>query len=196
MIENKYPTCSDHPYAGFRLENQWGRCVCPKCGKSIGWVKPTDPYLLERPACPDCGQTGNVHLLRTVQINGNSLVKWHCETCEKFASQALPHARVLHYFSYLRQRYPERNIPTSIDDIQTAIDFREGEPCYICGAVRGTEFHHFLPQTFRHNPRVAPNWETWQTCGVRLCRPCHELWHELVAPMALLAGVSNGANHA
>lgn len=196
MTQSEYPSCPEHPNSGFRLENQWGKCVCPKCKKHIGWVKPLDKSLLERPACSTCEQTGSVHLMRTIQINGNSLVKWHCEKCEKFVSQSLPHPMVLHYLAYLRQRYPEKAVPSTIEEIGTRYDYREGEPCYICGAIKGTEFHHFFPQTFRHDPRVAPNWDRWATCGVRLCRPCHELWHELVAPMDLLASaVPNGALH-
>lgn len=192
MQSAEYPSCQDHPYAGFRLENQWGRCVCPKCQKHIGWVKPLDKFLLDRPTCSTCEQTGSVHLIRNVQINGNSLVKWHCETCDKFVSQSLPHPRVLHYLAYLRQRYPERSIPSTIEEINTRNDYRESDPCFVCGATKGTEYHHFLPQTFRHDPRVAPNWEQWAACGVRLCRDCHELWHELVAPMDLLASATQG----
>lgn len=197
MSSTDYPNCPNHPYAGFRLENQWGRCVCPKCSEHIGWIEPLDKTLLARPACKVCRQTGSVHLMRTIQINGSSLIYWHCETCEKYASQPLPHQRVLHFLAYLRQRWPERNIPSTIDEIRTRYDYREDEPCFVCGSIQGTEFHHFLPQAFRHDPRVSPNWERWSTCGVRLCRSCHELWHELVAPMDLLASATeNGASHA
>lgn len=186
--KNDYPVCPEHPYSGFRLETNWGRCLCAKCKKHIGWVDPIDATLLIRPACPACGQTGSVHLMRTIQVNGKSLVYWHCEGCDKFASQPLPHASVLRLLEYLHYRWPERNIPTAIDEIRTRHDYRDGEPCFICGTTQGTEFNHFLPQTFRHDPRVAPNWERWNRCGVNLCRDCHELWHELVAPMAMLAG--------
>lgn len=200
MNSNKdYPVCKEHPYSGFRLENKWGKCACAKCGKHIGWVDPTDINLkyalklMRRPECPKCGQTGSVHLMRTIQINGNNLVKWHCEACEKFASNPLPHEAVLIYLEYLRQCLPERReIPSTIEEISTKRDYRTGEPCLICGSMQGTEFHHFLPRVFRHDPRVAPHWETWQTCGVNLCRDCHELWHELVAPMALLASAGVG----
>jgi len=193
MMKNKFPACSEHPYAGLRLENTWGKCLCPKCHKHIGWVDPNDATLIARPACSNCGQTGSVHLMRTIQVNGKSLVYWHCEACDKFASQPLPHASVLRLLEYLRYRWPERAIPASIDEIRTRHDYREGEPCFACGETVGTEYHHFLPQAFRHDPRVAPNWERWERCGVNLCRPCHELWHELVAPMSLLAG--RGAQH-
>lgn len=193
MIGEQYPSCPKHRFAGFRLENQWGYCVCPKCEAHIGWVAPTDPFLLQRPTCADCGQTGSVHLMRTVQINGNSLVYWHCEACGKYASQPLPHARVLHYFKFLQYRFPERAIPASIEDIRTRIDYRADEPCYVCGCVKGTEYHHFLPRVFRTDPRIEPNWERWNSCGVRLCRDCHELWHQLIAPMDLLASAKEMA---
>lgn len=192
MIGEQYPSCPKHRFAGFKLKDRWGCCVCPKCGDHIGWVAPTDGFLLERPTCSGCEQTGSVHLMRTVQINGNSLVYWHCEACEKFASHPLPHARVLHYLEFLRYRFPERNIPSSIDEIRTRVDNRAQEPCYVCGCTSGTEYHHFMPQVFRHDARVAIHWQQWASCGVRLCRDCHELWHELVAPMALLAN-ANGA---
>lgn len=183
-----YPNCPQHPFAGFRLENTWGRCLCPKCNQPIGWVDPTDTTLLQRPACRHCEQTGSVHLMRTVQVNGNSLVYWHCESCDKFASQPLPHASVLHLLDYLHYRWPDRVIPATIDEIRTRHDYRQSEPCFVCGSTGGTEFHHFLPRTFRSDSRVSPNWERWNRCGVNLCRSCHELWHELVAPMSLLAG--------
>lgn len=198
MTTKQYPSCPRHPYAGFRLLHKWGGCECPKCHRFIGFVEPTDPPLLVRPACPTCGQTGSVHLMRTVQVNGKSLVYWHCEACDKFASQPLPHDRVRQYLEFLRYRLPDRgDLPTDIDGIRTRYDYRESEPCFVCGSTAGTEYHHFLPATFRRDPRVAPNWSQWDLCGVRLCRPCHELWHELVAPMALLAGAAtNGVDHA
>lgn len=185
------PSCPKHPYAGFRTIDKWGRCICPKCEDEIGWVKPVGFYLLERPACSKCEQTGSVHLMRTVQINGNSLVYWHCKDCDKFVTQALPHKAVLDYLEYLRVRMPHRtDIPSTIDGIRTKYDYRDGEPCYICGRTDGTEYHHFMPSVFRHDPRVAPHWNQWNECGVRLCREHHELWHNLVAPMAMLAGVA------
>lgn len=195
MAAKEYPKCKEHPYAGFVLDDKWGRCLCPKCKKQIGWVDPTDPSLLTRPACPVCGQTGSVHLMRTIQVNGKSLVYWHCEPCDKFASQPLPHASVLHMLEYLRYRWPGQSFPDTIEGIRTRHDYREDEPCFVCGCTKGTEWHHFLPQTFRHDPRVAPNWDKWNLCGINLCRPCHELWHELIAPMSLLASATQKEVH-
>jgi len=105
---------------------------------------------------------------------------------------------VTNYLDFLRYLFPDRtDIPVLIVDIHTRYDYRESEPCFICGSTQGTEYHHFLPATFRNDPRIAPNWEQWDKCGIRLCRPCHELWHELIAPMSVLAGAAtNGANHA
>lgn len=186
-------SCPHHPYAGYRLAHHWGRCECPKCGQFIGWVKPADPLLLERPACAHCGQTDSVHLMRTVQINGNSLIYWHCDDCDRRTSQNIAHPTILRYLEFLRYRFPEReDIPTQIEDIRTGYDFREEEPCFVCGSTAGTEYHHLLPAVFKDDPRVAPHWGQWNLCGVRLCREHHELWHELVAPMSLLAGRRNG----
>ena len=188
--------CPHHPHAGYRLAHRWGRCECPKCGQFIGWVKPADPLLLERPACAHCGQTDSVHLIRNIQINGNSLIYWHCDDCDKRTSQALSHQSVLRYLQFIRYRRPDlTNIPTAIADIRTGYDHRASEPCFVCGSMNGTEYHHFLPFAFYDDPRVKPNWRQWDQCGVRLCRPCHELWHELVAPMTWLASVraKNGA---
>lgn len=189
-------SCPHHPNAGYQLADKWGRCICPKCGEHVGWVKPPNLFLIERPACPDCGQTGSVHLMRTVQVNGNSLVYWHCEPCEKHASNPLPHRSVLDYLEYLRQRLPDRtDIPATIEGIRTKYDYRESETCFACGSTQGTEFHHFMPKAFKDDSRVAPNWQRWNHCGVRLCRQCHELWHELIAPMDLLAGVNGNGEH-
>ncbi len=183
--------CPHHPTSGYRITHHWGRCECPRCGQFVGWVKPADPLLIERPACPKCGQTGSVHLMRTIQINGNSLVYWQCETCDQFASQPISHKSVLRYLEYLRFRMPHRDdIPTSIEDIRTNYDYRESEPCFVCGSTHGTEYHHLLPAAFKNDPRVAPHWQRWDLCGVRLCRMHHELWHELVAPMDWLATVT------
>lgn len=183
--------CPHHPTAGYRVVHRWGRCECPKCGQFVGWVKPIDPLLIERPACAHCGQTDSVHLMRTVQINGNSLVYWQCDACERRTSQNIAHPAVLRYLEYLRYRYPKRaDIPTQIEDIRTGYDFREEEPCFVCGSTHGTEYHHLLPAAFKYDPRVMPHWEQWDLCGVRLCRTCHELWHELVAPMDWLASRS------
>lgn len=183
--------CPHHPTAGYRVVHRWGRCECPKCGQFVGWVKPIDPLLMERPACPTCGQTGSVHLIRNIQINGNLLIYWHCDSCERRASSALGHQRVLRYLEYLRYRLPHRDdIPTKLEDIRTGYDHRGDEPCFVCGSMNGTEYHHMMPFAFCNDPRVAPNWSQWEQCGVRLCRVCHELWHELVAPMDWLATVT------
>lgn len=194
----KHPQCNDHPYAGYILEHPWGRCVCPKCGKFIGLVDPIDGALMVRPACSICGQTDSVHLMRTIQINGNSLIYWHCQSCDRFASQPLPHFRVKTHLECLRYRYPEiSHIASDIEEIPTKYDYRDGEPCVICGSHDGTEYNHFMPQAFRYDPDIAPYWTQWERCGVQMCRNCHEKWHGKVAPMMLLAGAGNGgSNHA
>lgn len=153
-------------------------------------VRSIDDALMERPACPVCGQTDNVYLMRTIQINGKSLVYWHCEACDRFASHPLPYLMVKTHLECLRYKYPEiAGIPSDIEQIRTKYDYRDGEPCFICGSHEGTEYHHFMPQKFRDNPIIAPHWTQWECCGVRLCRSCHEVWHDILAPMALLTNV-------
>ena len=182
--------CPEHP--NNEKPNMWGYTVCPICGQQLAWRDSTDYAVIAildaRKECPGCLSKADVHLMRTVQTNGKSLVYWHCDGCDRRISKSLSHPNVNRYLDYLRMRYPDREFPADVEDIRVQTDYRDGEPCFVCSRHdTGTEYHHFMPQAFKDDPRVAPNWERWEMCGVRLCRACHELWHEKVAPMHELA---------
>lgn len=184
--------CPHHPYSGDHATHHWGRRECPVCHIQLSWTAPADymvrNVLYARKECPGCGALGHVHLMQTVQISGERLVYWHCDHCDRRVSNSLPHPDVRRYLAYLSYRYPDRQFPSDIEDIRINSDFRDGEPCFVCSQhTTGTEYHHFMPQVFKDHPEVAPNWERWEMCGIRLCRTCHKLWHELVAPMHELA---------
>ena len=194
--------CPDHPSAGYTPVDAWGRTCCEVCDRTLAWYEVTDPAVLRvnptinqggRPACAHCGQTESVQLVRTVQMNCESLVYWWCHACErrtvKSSGLNYKHPDVLRYLAYVRVRWPNRQHPAGIDDVPVLFDNRTQEPCAVCGEHGGVEYHHFMPQAFRNHLDVAPYWQAWDKQGAYLCRDHHVLWHKLVAPMHMLAGV-------
>lgn len=151
-------------------------------------------WLLNRELCPECGDRRDIHLSRTIQVNGNVLVFWFCHSCRIRVGSNIPHYIVEQHLRDLSlSKVPRaRYAPKSLDELPLVIDYRDSEPCVICGYQGGTEYHHFLPKKFKTDPRVSPFWKQWDACGCRLCQEHHRLWHDLVCPLDFLAQITIG----
>lgn len=191
---NAVITCPEHPYAGQLAADGFGRVVCPKCRRFLFWSEPTDPVVrafVPKPACTKCGERRAVKLVRKISAGGQTFVAWFCHDCQRHATPPeywLAHAQVERFLQYLAARYPNKDYPRTIDDIPLLNDYSGEQHCFICGRP-GAQYHHLMPQAFRDHPDVAPDWPEWDKVGVFLCLHHHQVWHNLVAPLAALATV-------
>lgn len=147
--------------------------------------------MLERPACPDCGSKQSVRLHRVTAANGHEHIAWYCMICSRYAKDSLnrmwlPNKLVAEFLDYWNIRLPDGNVPISIAALPLLKDNTGGDPCAICGAA-ATEYNHFMPQAFKDDPDVAPEWSEWDKLGAWLCEYHHRLWHAKIAPLWALA---------
>lgn len=161
--------------------------VCPKCGVFLWYTKP--PGILERPACEKCSSLKTVQLRRVSAANGTIHIVWNCNSCQRYVKDGvrlwLPTTQVSEFLSYWKTRLPESNVPATIEEIPLLKDIT-GEPCAICGFTE-TEYNHFMPQAFKEDADIAPEWERWDKLGAWLCDYHHRLWHAKIAPLWALA---------
>jgi hypothetical protein len=130
-------------------------------------------------------------MCRQVKSNGDVQVAWYCLKCERWVKDGqrlwLPHVLVKEFLQYWSTVRAADHLPSTIDQLPLVRDYTGFEPCVICGA-KASEYHHFMPQVFRNDPDIAPEWARWNECGAHLCPTHHKLWHERVAPLHALAG--------
>lgn len=180
-------TCPHHPYAGARLTRGW-QMVCPKCSTFLYWAAP--PALLVKPTCAGCEGLATVKLYRVTAANGHEHVVWYCKQCERYVKDGnrlwLPNKLVVEFLDYWSTRLPDRNLPSTISALPILKDHTGSDPCAICGDT-ATEYNHFMPQAFKVDADVAPDWTEWDRLGAWLCDKHHKLWHAKVAPLHALA---------
>ena len=121
---------------------------------------------------------------------------WYCKQCERYVKDGnrlwLPNKMVVEFLAYWSTRLSDRNLPSAIGELPLIKDLSGGEPCVICGAT-STEYNHFMPQAFKGDPDIAPEWAEWDRLGAWLCDRHHRLWHAKVAPLTALAQVKREA---
>jgi hypothetical protein len=129
-------------------------------------------------------------------VNGHEHVVWYCKQCERYVKDGsrlwLPSKMVIEFLAYWSTRLPDRNLPSAIGELPLIKDHGGGEPCAICGAT-ATEYNHFMPQAFKGDPDIAPEWSEWDRLGAWLCDRHHRLWHDKVAPLQALAQMKREA---
>lgn len=161
--------------------------VCPKCDTFLGWSAP--PGMLKRPTCPDCNSRQTVGLYKVTAANGHEHVVWHCDNCQRYVKDGtrlwLPANLVAEFLAYWGMRLPNSDVPANIDAIKV-LKGNTGQPCAICGFTE-TEYNHFMPQAFKDDADVAPEWAEWDKLGAWLCDYHHRLWHAKIAPLWALA---------
>lgn len=140
--------------------------------------------MLDQPKkCERCGNNQPAKLRRIIIANGSSQVRWWCLACNKAANKVvknLPH-------DYVKKII---NGHGTIEDIPIVKDNRnESTQCVVCGSMSG-EYHHWMPQCFIE---IVPNHDAWP--GSQLCKPCHDLWHEIVTPYLGGRGKTAEAQH-
>lgn len=163
--------------------------VCSKCGVFLWRAEP--PGLLQRPACAECGGIKIVRLYRVIASNGAEHVAWYCTSCQRYVKDDqkrlfLPTKQVAEFISYCHAVSARPNLPKSIAELPLLKEHHNGEPCAICGFTE-TEYNHFMPQAFKDDADVAPEWAEWDKLGAWLCEYHHRLWHAKIAPLWALA---------
>jgi len=66
----------------------------------------------------------------------------------------------------------KKNVPQVIKEGDAFVCEPKKDLCERCGAWGYVEIHHWAPK------KLFPDFEAWPTS--KLCRPCHEKWHQVV----------------
>lgn len=136
----------------------------------------------DRPPCQKCQRVTTVKLRRQIMHSGGTQIFWHCISCNRSADSK--------FISKQKACRILRPFGKTIEDLPIENDYREGgAECEVCGAF-GAEYHHWLPQCFAEQ---VPNHSAWPASF--LCKPCHDIWHELVTPYLPGRGHSEHAQY-
>ena len=98
---------------------------------------------------------------------------WRCLKCDSWAAN--PTKWIKH--DEMQKLAVKAGKP--LDDVPVIEDYRQA--CIICGHS-GAQYNHWMPQTLKEHPAVAPQWAQWDNLGAPLCQFHHDLWHDLVTP--------------
>jgi hypothetical protein len=145
---------------------------------------------MQRPTCLECNCVKPVRLFRIIAANGARYIAWWCTGCERYVKDGnrlfLPDPRVAEFIAYWHAVSTQPTLASSIDELPLLKEHAGGEPCAICGYTK-TEYNHFMPQAFKSDADIEPEWARWDMQGAWLCNYHHRLWHAKVAPLWALA---------
>lgn len=126
--------------------------------------------------CAFC-ESERMEIGQSWNIRGQVIHPWTCRDCGKVATRYASKAAAARW---AEQHGILRIVKTStLERIDAGmLDVNELEhmqPCEVCGDRGTTEIHHWAP--WHLFPDDADQWPT-----SRLCRTCHQRWHQVVTP--------------
>lgn len=127
-------------------------------------------------SCAHCGSK-SIILRRQIKADGSCHFGWRCLDCNRWAEN--PPRWIGH--RELEKRLARQG--AQLDDIPVVDDYRDRQPCCICGAPG--QYHHWSPQALRG--QFGNDWYKWP--GAYLCPAHHLLWHRVVTPALVGGGV-------
>lgn len=116
--------------------------------------------------CKYCDHETQAQLVVHVFANGSQNFTWECVSCGRKAPTGGP---IYIDSDIVRQHLTNEEIKSLPIIMPPLVD-----RCAHCGQ-RATEEHHWAPRAI-----FGPEADRWPTD--RLCKTCHDLWHQMVTP--------------